>query len=183
MNNSIQNIEKKNSEFKKVIENNGGRKFWDIQWDREKDDSGVNDREYKAALIMGKYNSDDFMSKVFNHNHPDHVSALSAYQDKFGGDRANVEKDFADKSVKLMGAKRLEKQNTSYENGLFSMYRINNEQDQAYMSKFKDYLRNKHAAVGYEGDADYINQFWETHPMSSKPNGTVINKISAYMKS
>ncbi len=183
MNTGVEDIEKKNDAYKKTVEKNDGRKFHDLLWDREKADPGINDREYKTALMMGKYSSDDFMSKVYNHKHPDHAKALSEYKDKYNSDPGKVEKDFADKSVKLYGAQRLEKQNTAYENGLFSTHRINTPQDQAYMNKFKDYMKNKWQAVGYSGDADYINDFWEVHPMSSKANKNVVNKLSAYMKS
>lgn len=83
-------------------------------------------------------------------------------------------KSVTDKSVNLIGAKRLEKQNTAYENSLATKFRISTEQDQATLNKSKDYIRNKWGVVGYGADADLINDFFEIHPMPSKPNGMTI---------
>lgn len=165
MNASVKSIEDKNNDYKKTIEKNDGKSFHDILAARESEDPGINDREYLTALKLAKIDTDAFMSKVTNHNHPDHANALSVFSDKYGNDRAKAEADFNGKTVELMGAHRNDKQNAAYENKILSMFVIHNADEQGVYNKFKEYLRNKHKAVGYAGDVDYINNFLAVHPM------------------
>lgn len=167
MNPSVKSIEDKNNDYKKIIEKNDGKKYHDIIAEREKNDRGVTEREYKAALELGQQNADTFMAKALSHQHPEHAASLSTLKDKYGGQRSNVEKDFKEKAVKLLGAKKNEKENTAYVNKLYSMFKITTPEDQAYVNKFKEYLKNKHSAVGYANDLDFVNDFFEVHPMST----------------
>ncbi|KAA9041614.1 hypothetical protein FW778_06225 [Ginsengibacter hankyongi] len=173
MNASVKSIEDKNNEYKKIIEKNDGKSFHDILAARESEDPGVNDREYRNALIIGKHDTNAFMSKVTNHTHPDHANALSVFKDRYGNNRAKAEADFNDKAVKMMGATRNYKQNTAYENKVLSSFKISTADEQGLYNKFKEYMRNKWKAIGYADDVDYINNFLDVHPMLQLKNKNI----------
>jgi len=179
MNLSVKNIEDKHSEHKKIIEKNDGAKFHDTIIAHEKEDPGYYDRQYRGALHLGKHNTEAFMGKVLNHNHPDHASALSAFKDKYNSDRDNVEKDMNQKAIDLTGAIRNPLKNTAYENKVLSMHTIVTPEDQGFKNKFTDYIRAKWDAVGYTNDLDFIKDFWDVHPMS-RPQNVDINQLAPY---
>ena len=173
MDQSIRDLENQHNEYKKTVEKNDGKSYFDKILEREKENPGIHEREYKAAVAMGQANADNFMGKALNHNHPDHGDALTAYRDKYGSSREAVEKDHTAKAIKLMDARRFEVPNAAYENNVLSAFQIRTPEDQAFLDKFKDYMKTKWKAVGYTGDADYFKKFWDVHPMSTPPKKTL----------
>jgi|GEM_PF-4031967 len=173
MNPIIKKIEDQHKEHLKTIEKNEGETHFDRVMKREKEDPGVHVREHWNAVALGQKNADNFMSKVTDPTHPDHGDALTAYSDKYNGKREAVEKEYINKAVKLMDAPAQYLPNQAYENNVFSSFQIRTPEDQAFLNKFKDYMKTKWAAQGYDGDADFFKDFFAVHPMSTPPVKTL----------
>lgn len=173
MNPTIKKIEDQHKEHLRIIERNDGQTHFDRVMKREKEDPGVHNREHRNAVAIGQRNSDNFMNKVTDPTHSDHGDALTTYTDKYNGKRENVEKDFIDKAVKTMNAPARYLRNQSYEQNMVSGFQTRTPEDAAFVSKFKNYTKTKHDAVGYQNDADWYKDFWSVHPMSDGvPNKT-----------
>jgi len=173
MDQAIRKLENQHEKHKKIIEQRDGEKHFDQVMAKEKQEPGIHNKEHWAAVKIGQTNADNFMSKVTDHTNPDHGDALTAYRDKYNGSRENVEKDHINKAVKLMNAPARYLPNQAYENNVLSAFQIRTPEDQAFFNKFKDYMKTKWDAVGYEGDADFFKDFWAVHPMSSPPSKTL----------
>lgn len=133
-----------------------------------------------AAEDFAKRNHEQFMNKVFDHTHPENAATHATYQGKYDCDSGNVLQDFREKAYDLLDARPIELKNNAYENKVLTGYRLATEQDRAFMGKFKDYMKAKWDAVGYKGDEDYINMFWNVHPLSSpnaRPNSGAISSL------
>jgi hypothetical protein len=144
------------------------------QINQEKENPGGIDRLHKSALDWGQKQAEAFLDKVYDHTRTDHEQTFAAFRTQFNCSREEVEKYFKNEAVSLMNAPRLEFKNTAYENSVFANYRMANEQDMAFMAKFRDYMKTKWAAVGYTGDEEFVNEFWNLHPLSTKPRAANI---------
>ena len=169
MNPIIKKVEEQHKEHLRILEKNDGETHFDRVMKREKEDPGVHVREHWNAVAMGQKNADNFMNKVTDPTRSGHGEALTAFADKYNGKRENVEKDHINKAVKLMDAPAQYLQNQAYENHVLSSFQIGNETDQAFLNKFKDYIKTKWAAQGYDGDVDFYKDFFSVHPMSTLP--------------
>ena len=152
-------------EYRSITEKKEGVTFHDQQTRNMKEDP--ENRNLHEAARMGKADAAEFLDKVRNFKHPDHDAALKKYQQQYDMSPENVEKACIDRMCNLLGAAPYEMKNPMYENKVFSKHRISNADDQGFMNKYKDLMTAKWDAVGYAGDEDITNEFFQMHPLSS----------------
>lgn len=168
--NSFKELHELNKAHKLILDKRGGVKYHDHLVAFEKENPGVNAGRWQAALKFGKDNADSFMKAALDHTHKDHEKTLPVYQAKFGGNKKDVEEHFTKEAIDMTGAIQPEIKNLGYENRMLKGYKLDTQQDGAFYNKFKDFIKTKWDAVGYKNDEEYIDSFWNLHPLSL-PNG------------
>jgi hypothetical protein len=148
--------------------------FHEKELDKMREDPA--NQKLVQAKAIAKASADSFMKSCTDTQDRNHKDNFMQFKNEFELDVKKVDEHFLNKICSEMNAREYEKKDPNYEANLKRKYKpvgITAPMQMTIYSNFCADLDDKHARVGYKGDAKFCKNYCETYGLA--PNDNIID--------